>query len=570
MRLQFGDFLLDLSERRLFRGGREVMLAPKAFDVLSFLVTRSNQLVLRDQLMKELWPDTFVDDHALSFQIAEVRKALGDDPKAPVYIETRPRRGYRFMPQVQNSSAAAGRQIPVAVPEAQPITGIPPKPLQDGIPETHYARSGDVNIAYQVVGDGPMDLVFVMGWVSHLEYFWREPRFARFLGRLASFSRLILFDKRGTGLSDRVPLNQLPTLEQRMDDVRAVMDAAGSKRAAIVGVSEGGPLSVLFSATHPEKVSGLVMIGSYARRLRDEDYPWGPTGAERDAYCRQINAQWGGPVGIEERAPSLAQDADFRNWWATYLRMGASPGAAEALTRMNAEIDIRPILPSIQVPTLVIHRSEDKCLLVEEGRFMAGLIRDARFLELPGADHLPFVGDQDAILDATERFLSGLSHLAQPERALATTLFLDIPESLRSSHPQAGPDAAGYTGRIRREIEWFRGKEADMECGSPVATFDGPARAVRSAVAMVAHGLRLGKRTRAALHTGECEFLPNVPPTGLTVDLTGRMLEATAPGKVVVSRVVKDLVAGSGIQFAKHNTLTYDGEDWPLFEVVSC
>ena len=237
------------------------MLAPKAFDVLAFLVTRSNQLVLRDQLMKELWPDTFVDDHALSFQIAEVRKALGDDPKAPVFIETRPRRGYRFMPAVQDMGGVAAVAKPHAVQETAPvITGIPPKTMQDGIPETHYARSGDVNIAYQVVGEGPMDLVFVMGWVSHLEYFWREPRFARFLRRLSSFSRLILFDKRGTGLSDRVPLNQLPTLEQRMGDVRAVMDAVGSRRAAIVGVSEGGPLSVLFSATHPEKVAGLVMI----------------------------------------------------------------------------------------------------------------------------------------------------------------------------------------------------------------------------------------------------------------------------------------------------------------------
>lgn len=572
MRLQFGDFLLDLSERRLFRAGREVMLAPKAFDVLAFLVTRSNQLVLRDQLMKELWPDTFVDDHALSFQIAEVRKALGDDPKAPVYIETRPRRGYRFMPVVQDqgSAGAAAKAAAAAEPAPAPvITGIPPRPLQDGIPETHYARSGDVNIAYQVVGDGPMDLVFVMGWVSHLEYFWREPRFARFLRRLSSFSRLILFDKRGTGLSDRVPLNQLPTLEQRMDDVRAVMDAVGSRRAAIVGVSEGGPLSVLFSATHPEKVAGLVMIGSYARRLRDLDYPWGPTSAERDAYCKQINAQWGGPVGIEERAPSLARDADFRNWWATYLRMGASPGAAEALTRMNAEIDIRPILPSLQVPTLVIHRSEDKTLLVDEGRFMASLIRDARFLELPGADHLPFVGDQDAILEATEEFLSGLSVLPQAERALATTLFLDMPETLR---PRQGgsPEAAAYLGRIRREIEWFRGREGDMESGAPLATFDGPARAVRSAFAMVAHGLRMGMETRAAVHTGECEFLPGSPPAGYTVELTGRMLASTGTGKVVVSRVVRDLVAGSGIQFAKHNVLPLDGEDWPLFEVVSC
>lgn len=552
------------------------MLAPKAFDVLSFLATRSCQLVLRDQLMKELWPGTFVDDHALSFQIAEVRKALGDDPKSPVYIETRPRRGYRFMAAVQEVSGPR-RAAPTSPAPAMEMHGATPAPVRfspdapaDSIPETHYARSGDVNIAYQVLGNGPIDLVFVMGWVSHLEYFWREPRFARFLRQLASFSRLILFDKRGTGLSDRVPLSQLPTLEQRMDDVRAVMDAVGSKRAAILGISEGGPLSVLFSATHPQKVAGLVMIGSYARRLRDSDYPWGPTAEEREAYCKQISTHWGGPVGIEQRAPSLAHDAEFRNWWATYLRMGASPGAAEALTRMNAEIDVRAILPTIQVPTLVIHRAEDQCLLAEEGRFMASLIREARFLELPGADHLPFVGDQDAILDATERFLGGLNHQPEPERALATTLFLALPGEMRAPHSPAAFEAVSYLGRIRREIEWFRGREADLERGAPLATFDGPARAVRSAVAMVSHGARLGVATRAALHTGECEFASGELPSGFTVDVTGRILAAAGTGKVVVSRVVKDLVAGSGIQFAPHGALRLDGEDWPLFEVLSC
>ena len=224
-----------------------------------------------------------------------------------------------------------------------------------------------MNIAYEVVGDGPIDVVFVMGWVSHLEYFWNEPSFARFLERLASNARLILFDKRGTGLSDPVPIDQLPTLEQRLDDVRAVMHAAGSERAVLIGVSEGGPMCSLFAATYPDRTQALVMIGSYARRLQDVDYPWGPSREEHEQFCQTIIEDWGGPVGLEERAPSRVSDPEFRDWWSSYLRMGASPGAAVALTRMNAEIDIRGVLSSIRVPTLVLHRSGDRCLRVRGG-----------------------------------------------------------------------------------------------------------------------------------------------------------------------------------------------------------
>ncbi len=320
--MTFGPFRLDPVSGQLYRGNAVVPLAPKAFALLQQLISQPGRLFTKEELLESVWPGVFVGDAVLKVAIRDIRKALGDDAQSPKYIETAHRRGYRFR---------ADDFMPAS----------PPVPATSSLPRVHYARSGSVNIAYQVIGTGPLDLVFVMGWVSHLDYFWNEPSFARFLTRLSSMARLILFDKRGTGLSDPVPVNELPTLERRMDDVRAVMDAAGSTRAVLLGVSEGGPMCSLFAATYPDKTEALVMIGSYARRLRDRDYPWGPTPAERDAFCNALLDEWGGPVGVEERAPSLAGDADFREWWAAYLRMGASPGAAVALTRMNADIDVR-------------------------------------------------------------------------------------------------------------------------------------------------------------------------------------------------------------------------------------
>ena len=433
-----------------------------------------------------------------------------------------------------------------------------------------YARSGDVNIAYQVIGDAPLDLVFVMGWVSHLEYFWREPSFARFLLRLASFARLILFDKRGTGLSDRVPINELPTLEQRMDDVRAVMDAVGSERAALCGVSEGGPMCSLFAATYPEKTLALVMIGTYAKRIRDDEYPWAPTTEQRQHFFDEMREQWGGPVGLEERAPSVADDPQFREWWATYLRMGASPGAALALTQMNAEIDVRQVLPSIRVPTLVIHRSEDQCLKVEEGRYVAEKIPGAKYVELPGRDHLPFVGDQDAILDEVEEFLTGVRHTLEPDSVLATVLFTHIvgakEHADRLGESRWEELIQRLRAHIRKEIEWFRGREIDMIGDRPLAIFDGPARAIRCARAISEYASRLGIEMQVGLHTGECEIADG-KVGGIGAEIGVQVANKAAPGEVIVSSTVKDLVAGSGITFDDKGTHQFPGipGEWRLF-----
>jgi pimeloyl-ACP methyl ester carboxylesterase len=435
-----------------------------------------------------------------------------------------------------------------------------------------YAGSGEVNIAYQVIGDAPLDLVFVMGWVSHLEYFWREPNFARFLLRLASFSRLILFDKRGTGLSDRVPINELPTLEQRMDDVRAVMDAVGSERAALCGVSEGGPMCSLFAATYPEKTSALVMIGTYAKRLRDDDYPWAPTTEERRHFFEEIRAHWGGPVGIEERAPTMAHDPQFREWWATYLRMGASPGAALALTQMNAEIDVRHVLPSIHVPTLVIHRTEDQCLKVEEGRYVAERIPGAKYVELPGRDHLPFVGDQDLILNEVEEFLTGARHTLGPDRVLATVLFTRVVDSEVHAARLGAGRWQELVNRLRahvaKEINWFRGRETDMVGNRPLAIFDGPARAIRCACAIVEYSSRLGVEMRAGLHTGECDMVDG-KVSGIAAEIGVEVAKRATAGEVLVSNTVKDLVAGAGIAFEDRgiHTLAKILGEWRLFKV---
>ena len=514
--LLFGEFRLDIVRGQLLRGAEVVPLPPKAFALLQYMAGNPGRLIPKRELLANVWPGVYVGDDVLKTTVSDLRRALHDDPHTPRFIETAHRRGYRFVAAPGTSSISPG-------PEATEATTAPP---------VRYARSGDVNIAYQVVGAGPRDIVFVMGWVSHLEYFWNEPSFARFLNRLASSARLIVFDKRGTGRSDPVPVTAMPTLEQRLDDVRAVMEAAGSERAVVMGVSEGGPLCSLFAATYPERTEALVMIGSYARRMHDVDYPWGRTIEERELFCQKLLEQWGGPVGIEERAPSRANDAAFRTWWASYLRMGASPGAAVALTRMNADIDVRGVLPSIKVPTLVLHRTGDQCLRVEEGRYLASRIPGAEFVELSGSDHLPFVGDQDEILNAIDGFLSRRRERAHDGRVLASVLTVHADQDV----------PAACDGEVAR----LRGRVVRRDATSMIATFDGPGRAVGCASLLLSLMADLGINARAGVHVGECE--PAVP-AGPVFETSRALADAAVPGAIHASRTVVDLVPGSGFLF---------------------
>jgi pimeloyl-ACP methyl ester carboxylesterase len=439
------------------------------------------------------------------------------------------------------------------------------------IPETRYAKSGDVNIAYQVIGNGPPDLILVPGWLSNIEVLWDEPAVARFLRRLASFSRLILFDKRGTGLSDR--LGDMPDLETRMDDVRAVMDAIGSERAALCGYSEGGVMCALFAATYPARTTALIAIGSYARQKPGPDYPWGRTEQEQQDFLDTIQKDWGGPVGLDARAPSVAGDDRVRQWWARFLRMSASPAAALALTRMNREIDVRHILPAIHVPSLVLHAVGDLVVDVQAGRYMAERISGAKFVELPSKDHLPWGADADAIVDEIEEFLTGQRHGPEPDRILATILFTDIVGSTDRAAElgdQRWRDLLeSFYGVVRRELPRFRGVNVSTAGDGVLATFDGPARGVRCARSIADSVLPLGVSVRTGLHTGECEIIEdNVG--GIAVHTAARVASLANPGEVLVSHTVRDLVAGSGLRFESRGTHVLRGVpgEWPLFAAI--
>jgi len=439
-------------------------------------------------------------------------------------------------------------------------------------PVTKFTQSGDISIAYQVLGHGPLDLVIVPGWVSHLEQAWEDPSYARFLERLSSFSRLILFDKRGTGLSDRI--TGIPTLEQRMDDVRAVMDEVGSQKAALFGISEGGSMSVLFAATYPQRVSALILYGTIAKGWLVEDTT-GSLTREDDAASEQVwRKGWGGPVAIDSMAPSLVNDERFRQWYAKFLRLSAGPTTVINLRRMYGQIDISTILTSIHIPTLVLHRTQDMAIEIEQGRYLAGHIPGAKLVELAGNDHLWWVGDTDAILNQVAQFLTGDQQILEPDRVLATVLFTDMVDSTRRA-AELGDSRwadllASHHAMLSTEIERFRGRYVESTGDGCLATFDGPARAIRCALAIVDGARQMGLEIRAGLHTGEIE-LRGQNIRGLAVHIAARVLAKAQANEVWLSRTVKDLVVGAGLEFADRGEFSLKGipGEWRLFSLVS-
>jgi pimeloyl-ACP methyl ester carboxylesterase/class 3 adenylate cyclase len=445
--------------------------------------------------------------------------------------------------------------------------------------ETRYARSGDVSIAYQVTGDGPFDVVFVPGFVSHVELAWDVPGMAAYNRRLASFCRLIRFDKRGTGMSDRV--SGVPTLETRMDDVRAVMDATGCERAALIGVSEGGPMSILFAATYPERAWALALCGTFARVRWAPDYPIGASDEEARRDDEEIEQRWGEPEEALALAREVAPESsdDELQAFATMIRQSASPGAALALNRMNDEIDVRDVLPAIRVPTLVLNREGEHPFIRQGSAYLAQHIAGARYVELPGSSHAPFAGDSESYVREIEGFLQEAwaeeaSAEPEPDRVLATILFTDIVGSTAKA-VELG-DARWrelleqHHATVRRLLLRHRGTELDTAGDGFFASFDGPARGIRCARAITESVRDLGIEVRAGLHTGECERM-NSKVGGIAVHIGARVAAEAGPGEVVVSSTVKDLVAGSGIAFHDRGAAELKGVpgEWRLFAVES-
>lgn len=437
------------------------------------------------------------------------------------------------------------------------------------IPDVHYAKCGDVHIAYQIFGEGPIDLIVVPGFISHVEHWWDEPSHVRWHRRLGNFARVVIFDKRGTGLSDR--FSGAPTIEERMEDVHGVMDAVGIERASVLGISEGGSLAALFAATYPDRCQSLVLYGAFANIKW-----WIPSDEALQAFYDSAENNWGSDASVPRIAPSRQNDAAFRKWYGRFLRFGGSPSAVKAIMRLNSEIDVSGVLPSIHVPTLVVYRRGDVYVNTEGSRELAERIPSARLVELPGADHLPAVGEageMEALADTIEEFLTGEKPVRIADRTLATVVFTDIVDSTSRAETlgdQRWRDLlAAHDAAVRQELAHFQGSEIKSLGDGFLATFDGPARAVRCAQAIIEAAGSLGLEVRAGLHTGEVE-LGDGDVRGIAVHIASRVIDLADSGETLVTRTVKDLIAGSGIRFEAFGVHTFKGvsDEWPLYRAI--
>jgi pimeloyl-ACP methyl ester carboxylesterase/DNA-binding winged helix-turn-helix (wHTH) protein len=535
----FGHGELDTDRYELRVDGELVPLEPQVFDVLAYLVERRDRVVTKEELLDNVWGDRFVSESALTSRIKAARRAVGDDGRAQRMIRTAHGRGYRFVGEI-----TPGASAPTGTTSASPAE---PTGAVVRAPRTRYAHSRGHVVAYQVVGEGSPTIVFIPGFVSNIELQWELEPFATFFRALTGLGRLIVFDKYGTGLSDRLAVSEAPTLEERMDDVRAVLDEVDCRRATLFGISEGGPMALMFAATYPERVDRLVLCGTYANE------PFGSF--ERgEELADRAERFWGSGTVFESLNPSTVGDREQRRRYARYEINSATSRGAAALIRLTNVMDARSTLPAVSAPTLVVHRTGDTIVPVERGRELASAIPGSRLVEFPGRDHLAFVGDVDLMVDEVRAFLRGAtSRVALPERHLATVLLVDpgspAPSDARHVHHRLVSEAAGQI--------------VESVGGLLAATFDGPARAVRVAQAVVE---ALGSGSRAGLHTAEV-LIAGGSIAGVGVDIACSVAEMAEPGEVWVSRTVRDLVPGSGLGFADRGTHPLAGldEPWPLF-----
>ena len=556
---RFAGFELDRNAYQLRLKGRPLQLERIPLDLLFLLIERHGQLVTRGEIFERIWgKQVFVDnDNAINSAIRKLRRALDDDPDSPQFIETVPARGYRFV-------AAVSPALRQPAPSSETKISYETSP---DAPRVRYARSGEIHIAYRVYGAGPRDIVMIPGTLAHLEVFWAIPSYQQLLKRLTGFARVIMFDKRGQGLSDRVVAEQ--TMEERIDDVRAVMDEAGSRSATIYGWSEGGPMSIMFAATYPERVTALILYGSFASV---KDKPWAVTREENEASLADIEKHWGEGILLRINAPSATNDPAMVEWGCRLERASASPGSIVALLRATYEIDVRHILPSVKVPTLVMHRTGDGLVPLASGRYLAEQVPGAIYSEIPGDDH--FVTDAetaDFIADKIERFLTGSLHRPEPDRVLATVMFTHIVDAIERAATMGEQRWSELLRRfyelLRAELVTFRGREIRTVSDGLLVTFDGPARAIRCACSARDKVTRLGLHLRTGLHTGECD-LSGDNLHGIAVDIAASVASIAASDQVMMSSTVKDLVAGSNLRFADRGTHTLKDipGEWRLFE----
>jgi pimeloyl-ACP methyl ester carboxylesterase len=545
--IRFGPFQLDSKSRELRRDDRVISLRPKSFQLLTYMTEHLGRLLTKDELLDAGWGKTAVSDGVLKVCIREIREALGDDPREPRYVQTVHRVGYRFMEIKPRGTSQGDRSVAFGGP-------------------VQYAKSGNVHIAYRIFGDGPRDIVLIPGTLSHVELLWQHPSHRHLLKRLTAFARVIVYDKRGQGLSDRAAG---VTIEERMDDIRAVMDAADSRAATIYGWSEGGTVSLMFAATHPERTSALVLYGAYACM---RDGVWTVTAEDFERFLGALEKRWGQGILVRMNAPSRSNDQEVVKWFGKIERAAASPGAVLALMRTSYEADVRHVLRTLAVPTLILHRVGDALTPVAAGRYLAAEIPGAKYVELAGDDHLVLDPEtQDAIADEIEEFITGAHLRPEPDRMLATLMFSDAGKldttAGEISQRRMAERLDGFRKIMAGELALSRGREVS-NTGAALAAFDGPARAIRCACTLREKARELGLHVRIGLHAGECELIGG-GVGGVAVHIAEQVAHAAKPDEVLVSGTVKDLVAGSGIRFADRGTRQLEGVpgEWRLFVV---